>query len=69
MGVFDLFSKRQCRARGEMPEVYKYNELPHPLRVQIVQIVECAIGKDQYGYHNSEEAYNFLNNTLSGTCQ
>ena len=38
MPIFDLFSKRQKRLRGEMPDVYVYDDLPNPLRVQIVHI-------------------------------
>ena len=38
MPIFDLFSKRQKRLRGEMPDVYVYDDLPHSLRVQIVHI-------------------------------
>ena len=38
MAIFELFSKRQKRLRGEMPDVYVYDDLPYPLRVQIVHI-------------------------------
>lgn len=38
MAVLDLFSKRQKRLRGEVPDVYVYDELPERLRVQIIQI-------------------------------
>lgn len=45
MAVHDLFSKRQKRMRGEMPDVYVYDEIPRPLRVQLVQIICCGMGK------------------------
>lgn len=64
MGVFDLFSKRQKRARGEMPDVYAYDELPQPLRVQIVHIVSDAFGTDNYGSDQAEQAYEFVKQTL-----
>ena len=64
MGIFDLFSKRQRRARGEMPDVYVYDELPQPLRVQIVHIVQDAFGVDHYGNHYAEKAYEFVKQTL-----
>lgn len=64
MGVFDLFSKRQKRARGEMPDVYVYDKLPQPLRVQIVHIVQDAFGTDHYGSHNAEKAYEFVKQAL-----
>ena len=38
MPIFDIFSKRQKKLRGEMPDIYVYDDLPNPLRVQIVHI-------------------------------
>ncbi len=64
MGIFDLFSKRQRRARGELPDIYVYDELPQPLRVQIVHIVQDAFGVDHYGTHSAEKAYEFVKQTL-----
>ena len=64
MGVFDLFSKRQKRARGEVPDVYVYDDLPQPLRVQIVYIIQDAFGKDRNGTHKAEKAYEFVKQTL-----
>ena len=47
MPIFDLFSKRQKRLRGEMPDVYSYDALPEALRVQIVHhIIRGAIGHE-----------------------
>lgn len=64
MGVFNLFSKRQRRARGEMPDVYVYDKLPRELRVQIVHIIQDAFGTDNYGTHNAENAYEFVKEAL-----
>ena len=64
MGVFDLFSTRQKRARGDMPDVYTYDSLPQPLRVQIVHIIQDAFGEDHYGSHNAAKAYEFVKQTL-----
>lgn len=64
MGVFDLFSKRQRRTRGEVPDVYVYDNLPHTLRVQIVHIVRDAFGVDHYDSQNAEKAYEFVKQTL-----
>ena len=44
MGIFDLFSKRQMKLRGEMPDVYTYDKIPGPLRVQIVHIWQDSLG-------------------------
>ena len=43
MAIFDLFSKRQRRARGEVPDVYVYDKLPQELRVQIVHIIKEGV--------------------------
>lgn len=64
MGVFDLFSKRQKRARGEMPDVYVYDDLPQPLRVQIVHIIRDAFGTDNYGSDHAAKAYEFVKQSL-----
>lgn len=44
MPIFDIFSKRQKRLRGETPDVYQYDTLPDGLRVQVVRILERAFG-------------------------
>lgn len=44
MGILDLFSKRQQRLRGEVPDVYTYDKLPNELRVQIVHILKDYMG-------------------------
>ncbi|QKJ68189.1 hypothetical protein HQN60_11125 [Deefgea piscis] len=65
MGVFDLFSKRQQRARGEVPDVYVYDALPQTLRVQIVHIIRDAFGVDgYYGRGTVESAYESVNDAL-----
>jgi len=45
MTVFDLFSKRQKRLRGEVADVYFYDKVPNELRVQIVHIVQDTMGR------------------------
>ena len=48
MAIFDLFSKRQKRLRGEMPDVYVYDDLPNPLRVQIVHIWKDTLRRYEF---------------------
>lgn len=48
MPIRDIYSKRQKRLRGEMPDVYVYDDLPRNLRVQIVRIWERVLGTNTY---------------------
>lgn len=55
MGIFNLYSKRKrLKEKSGQADVYKYDELPEPLRVQIIHIWNTAIGK--YGFHLSRYA-------------
>lgn len=63
MAIFDLFSKRQKRLRGEVPDIYTYDQIPQTLRVQIVHIIRDAIGTDRYG-NDARNAYEFIKETL-----
>ncbi len=66
MPVIDLFSKRQKRARGEMPDVFMYEVLPHPLRVQIVFLLRDALGlpRPEEWFTRSRNAYDTIYSTL-----
>jgi hypothetical protein len=70
MAIFDLFSKRQKALRGDVPDVYTYDDLPNTLRVQIVHIWSDALGSDenyydQYGCGpNIQATYKFIVDTL-----
>lgn len=65
MAVFDLFSKRQKRARGEVPDVFTYDDIPEQLRVQIIHIIQDAIGKDfRYERYYAKNAYKLINDIL-----
>jgi len=63
MAIFDLFSKRQKRLRGEIPDIYTYH-IPHVLRVQIVHIIRDAVGRDIYNDNYAEQVYEFLHNAI-----
>lgn len=65
MAIFDLFSKRQKRLRGEFPEIYTFDNIPKNLRVQIIHIIKDAIGIKRHGYENEpEKAYELIHQTL-----
>ena len=51
MAVFDLFSKRQRRLRGDVPEVYQYDTLPEAFRVQVIHMWIDGIGSPD-SHHN-----------------
>ena len=65
MSICDIFSKRQKRLRGETPDVYTYDSLPEPLRVQIVHIWVDTLGIDNNsGSDMVHEAYRSIVKTL-----
>ena len=47
----DIFSKRQKKLRGEVPDVYVYNDLPNPLRQQICFILSDAFDDCLFSQH------------------
>ena len=66
MTIFDIFSKRQKKIRGELPDVYTYTNLPDPLRCQIAYIWLDALGSkdDYYSVKSVHSAYEFIIETL-----
>lgn len=70
MPIFDIFSKRQKKLRGDVPDVYSYGALPGALKTQVVHIMLDALG-DADAYHSSphydigaKAAYKFIVETL-----
>lgn len=59
MAILDLYSKRQKRLRGEVPDVYTYEQIPNELQVQITQIISDALGsqEDSYSHETVAEIY------------
>lgn len=47
MAIADIYSKRQKKNRGEAPDVYQYDHLPEPLRVQIIHIFFEMFGRSE----------------------
>ncbi|SFP15249.1 STM4504/CBY_0614 family protein [Variovorax sp. 770b2] len=60
--VFDLYSKRQKRLRGESPDFYIYDEIPFQLKVQIVFLWELGLG--DIDEENPAAAYKLIVQTL-----
>lgn len=64
MAIFELFSKRQKKLRGEVADVYQYNDFPNSFRVQVIHIWRDVLG-DEGGYHDeSKRSYEFIHETL-----
>ncbi|MGH4084064.1 STM4504/CBY_0614 family protein [Klebsiella pneumoniae] len=64
MAIHDLFSKRQKRLRGEVPDVYQYTELPYSFRVQVIHIITETIGDSYRAGSESEQIYEAISNAL-----
>lgn len=65
MAIIELFSKRQKRLRGEVPDIFTYDNIPESLRVQIVLIIRDVIGEDEYSSDNgADQAYEFIHQTI-----
>lgn len=65
--IFDIFSKRQKKLRGDVPDIYTYNDVPNALRVQIVHIWHDVLGNSNnyFSYpENVKSAYKFIVDTL-----
>ncbi|MBX5047042.1 STM4504/CBY_0614 family protein [Rhizobium lentis] len=67
MVVFDLYSKRQARLRGDDADVYRYDHMPQKLRVQIIHILDRALGsREQCSNYvgHVEQSYRLIVQTM-----
>jgi hypothetical protein len=66
MPVFNLYSKRQKRLRGELPDVFQYDSIPAQLRVQIIHIWRDTVGEDRFALDPTPAAdtYKEISNVL-----
>lgn len=69
MGIFDLFSKRQRQLRGDVPDVYTYDSIPQPLRVQIVHIWQDTIGNHNQCHESYLGAYRAYKLIVDALCR
>ncbi|MBE6050993.1 MAG: hypothetical protein E7214_10175 [Clostridium sp.] len=46
--IYELYSKRMKKEKGEVNDIYQYDELPKKLRVQIAHILSSAILRFKY---------------------
>lgn len=64
MAIFELFSKRQKKLRGEVVDVYQYTNIPNQFRVQVVHIVRDTIGEDSDYETEASNIYRLIHQTL-----
>lgn len=64
MAIFELFSKRQKRLNGEVPEVYVFDIIEKKFRIQFLHILDDAIGIDSYHDHYERKAYDEMHSIL-----
>jgi hypothetical protein len=67
MSILEIFSKRQKKLRGDVPDVYTYDKIPEPLRVQIIHIWRDTLGDERsYSdpYLKAEQAYKAIVDAL-----
>ena len=67
MKVYELFSKRQKRLRGEVPDVYRDDDIPQELRIQVVHIWQDVFGEIEcgsWGFCGAYEAYQCIHDAL-----
>jgi len=64
MSIFDLFSKRQKKTRGQVPDVYQYDNIDDRLKVQIVHIIRDVIGTEGSYKNEINDAYRYIHEIL-----
>lgn len=63
MAIVELYSKRQRKLRGELPDVYQYTVFPDPFRIQVVHILTDALGKSTVSFAISQN-HKYIYDTL-----
>lgn len=65
MAVYETYSKRKKRLRGDTPDVYQYDYLPENLKIQIIHIWDEVIGhRNEYGNKLMSAVYTHVKNIL-----
>lgn len=64
MPILDIFSKRQKRNRGEVPDVYQYTTLPNEFRIQVIHILRDALGESHDSFNTMMKVYKVIHDLL-----
>lgn len=59
--IWDTFSKRKRRQVGAEPDVYRYDDIPRQLRVQVIHIWSTALGEAEH----PDTLWKFIHDTLA----
>ncbi len=54
MSIINIYSKKQKELRGDIPDIYTYDILPQPLKVQIIHILNDTLGNQDQCSHSSQ---------------
>lgn len=65
MAIFDIFSRREQRRSGNKSDVYVYDDIPQPLRVQIVHILTDLIGHYDAYQSPAKSVYRSVHDALT----
>jgi hypothetical protein len=66
LAIHDIFSKRQKKLKGEVPDVYTYDNFPPEFLIQVIHILKDALGNsNDYENHSQvEDSYKFIVDAL-----
>ncbi len=65
--LFDLFSKRRKKERGDFSDVYQYEDIPNSLRVQVIHMLQEAFARE--GKHFTGDAIEVIKEINSALCR
>jgi hypothetical protein len=65
MAIADMFSRRQKKLKGTFADVFVYDSIPTPLRVQICHIWQDVFGPSHIDYVGDNPAYVELHKTFA----
>ncbi len=69
MAALDIFSKRQRKLRGDVPDVYTYDTIPQPLKVQIIHIWRDTLGNEQEYHGHFEGVFRVYKMIVDALCR
>ena len=68
MPIFELYSRRKKHAnQGQLPEVYRYDEIPYEVRIQVIGLWKNAIGSYNINAtrYETNARWNFIHDTIA----